>query len=133
MLVTFADAVASCRTCGQTYLLELLDVRGSERLYRLSISSPELTAQLMTDLNRGSCDLQRAQAQFEEFSRQSEPTGKLLWIDSQSSTIREVIATAQDLPAQGWQSLPCDGGWFERLGLNRSNPDSSNDAYKSRL
>lgn len=117
MLVSFADAVASCRTCGQTYLLELLDVRGSDRLYRLSICNPELTAQLLTDLNRGSCDLQRAQAQFDEFSRQSQASGTLLWTDSQRSIIREVVTTDLNLPVDGWQSLPCDGSWFERLGL----------------
>jgi hypothetical protein len=117
MLVVFADALARCRSCGQNYLLELLDVRGHERLYRLSCSDAELSHGLITDLNRGSCDLQRAQAQFDEFSRQSLATEALLWTDSRASSIRGLITTDLAIPVEHWQALPCDGAWFKRLAL----------------
>jgi hypothetical protein len=117
VLVVFADAIARCRRCDQTYLLELLDVRGPERLYRLSTSSGEATEELIRDLNRGSCDLQRAQAQFDEFSRQSIATGKLLWTDSKANRIKALITVDAPLPAASWQTLPCDGTWFQTLQL----------------
>lgn len=117
MLVVFADALASCDRCGQTYLLELLDVRNHERLYRLSLSSAEVSAGLIKDLNRGSCDLQRAQAQFDEFSRQSLATDKLLWTDSRANRISGLITADLPLPVEHWQALPRDGDWFKRLDL----------------
>ncbi len=117
MLLVFADALARCRSCGRSYLLELLDVREHERLYRLSLCSNQASAELLKDLNRGSCDLQRAQAQFDEFSRSSVITDKLLWTDARANVLRGLITTHLPLPAESWQSLPCDGTWFKRLDL----------------
>jgi hypothetical protein len=116
-LITFADALVSCRHCARQYLLELFDVRGSDRLYRISEADPALATGLLHNLNRGSCDLSRADAEFAHFANQCDPLETILWVDSKGPTVTGQIAIRSPLPPASWQALPCDGAWFELLGL----------------
>lgn len=54
------EAVVRCSTCNQTYLIELLDISGIKRAFRLTAIEQAIADQLIRDLTRGSCDAQRA-------------------------------------------------------------------------
>ena len=116
-LVTFADALVSCRQCQRQYLLELFDVRAHERLFRISAADPELAAGLLHNLTRGSCDLSRADAEFSHFKTQCDRLDVLLWIDGTGPIISGLVPVNAPLPQDSWQTLACDGAWFEKLGL----------------
>lgn len=117
-LVTFADALVSCSHCQCQYLLELLDVRAHERLYRVSATEPELATRLLHNLNRGSCDVARADAEFANFRHQCERLEMLLWVDGKGPTISGLVPVNRPLPQESWQTLACDGTWFETLSLH---------------
>jgi hypothetical protein len=118
-LITFADALVSCRHCQRQYLLELLDVRAHERLFRMSTADPALAAGLLHNLNRGSCDLTRANAEFAHFKNQCDQLDTLLWVDGKGPAISGLVPVNSPLPQDSWQTLTCDGAWFEKLGLRR--------------
>jgi hypothetical protein len=112
----FTDALTHCRACGRTYLLEMLDWRGSTRLFRVRSPSAAHAAQLTRDLDRGSCDIQRAQAEVSHLLTSNPFLDTLLALDLSVPVVRELIAVnPQTLPGASWRDLPCDGSWFAQL------------------
>jgi len=115
--LTFAEALVSCTVCQQAYLLELLDVRNAERLFRVSVADQSLTTALLHNLNRGSCDLERARAEFDHFRLQCQRLNALLWLDTSGPILVGVVTTDSPLPVDCWHDLPCDSRWFDKLDL----------------
>ena len=111
------DWLVRCRTCATAYLLEMLDWQGPRRLYRLRAPDPDAVAALVRDLDRGSCDLNRAGAQAQHFSLSSERLASLVLLDLQAGTVVELLEVPDDLsiPGAGWRELPCDGSWIQRF------------------
>lgn len=111
------ECLVGCRTCGRGYLLEMLDWRGSQRLFRVRAPSPGAIALLTRDLDRGSCDLDRAREEVRHVSLSSDRVPTLLLYDTATASLVERIALENpaDVPWAGWRDLPCDGTWIERL------------------
>ncbi len=137
------DWLVRCRDCAAAYLLEMLDLDGPRRLYRVRAPQAEAIAGLVRDLERGSCDLNRANAQAQHFTLASETLPLLMLLDLSAGTLnallerktqvevdpqvdavdREIDGTAEEksekaeeaIPSAGWRELPCDGSWIRRL------------------
>lgn len=106
----FTDALAHCHECGCTILLEMIDWRGSLRLFRMSVVDQIFAEELLRDLDRGSCDLARAGAQIAQFQQMHAKVTHLLLIDM---SLPEIIGIrpvgVERLPRSSWRELPCDG------------------------
>lgn len=112
------DALITCRSCGQPYLIEQIDYRGFERLMRVARVDPGQVEPLLADLARGSCDLSRAGAQVQHLAVGAVPLPWALAIDVRDFRITRQLRLPEGLrlPQDSWRSLPCDGRWFDRLG-----------------
>jgi len=117
------DWLIRCHGCGAAYLLEMLDWEGARRLYRLRAPEPVAVAGLIRDLERGSCDLNRARAQAQHFTLTSQALPALVLLDLSATRIVSVIDLAGNdmadnaaIPTTGWRELPCDGEWIRRFG-----------------
>ena len=111
------DWLVRCSSCAATYLLEMLDWDEPRRLYRLRAPAGASVAGLLRDLERGSCDLNRATAEAAHFTLSSQSLPALALLDLSAGT---VVATVDvpggtRIPGAGWRELPCDGSWIERL------------------
>jgi|GEM_PF-2001686 len=116
--LTWTDALLSCTRCGQPYLLELLDQRGCEQLFRIRTPDISEVRGLLHDLSRGSCDLQRAGAQLHTLQSMNPYLPRLLWLEYRKPEILDLLdISGMRLPADSWRSLPCDGEWFAQLRL----------------
>ncbi|MCB1684884.1 MAG: hypothetical protein R3E82_22380 [Pseudomonadales bacterium] len=97
-------------------MLEMLDWQGRLRLFRVSALAADFVAQLLRDLDRGSCDLDRAGAQIAQFQQMHARIDALLLLDS---GVPEILALkpagAQPLPRSSWRELPCDGRRISQL------------------
>lgn len=114
--LSFIDALAHCASCGETYLLELLDRRDDHTLFRVSMPGQSASADLLHSLSRGSCDLNRAGAEVQSLKSLEPYLPTLLLLDQQKPEIVALIdADESRLPATPARQLPCDGTWFERL------------------
>lgn len=114
--LTFTDALMSCRLCHQPYLLELLDRRGSEALFRFSMPDAAQCRALIHNLNRGSCDLQRSQAELNNLQNLSPYLPYLLLLETTEPKILQLLDLHDTRPPSGsWRQLPCDGHWFDQL------------------
>jgi hypothetical protein len=110
------DWLVRCSSCGSVHLLEMLDWDGPRRLYRMRAPAPEAVAGLLKDLERGSCDLNRAGAEAQHFSLTSERLPHLVLLDLRASTVVEMIdVTGSQIPGASWRELPCDGSWIRRF------------------
>ncbi len=111
------ESLIRCRQCDAPYLLEMLDWRGSMRLFRVRRPERSATDALERDLSRGSCDLNRASAEVFQFSLDAEPCPWLLLLDQGAGTLlaRIDIDAKTAVPTAPWRELPCDGSWIEAL------------------
>ena len=111
------EALIRCRSCQRHYLLEMLDWRGDQRLFRLSQPFAAATEILLKDLARGSCDLNRATEEVRQFSLASTRLPVLLLVDARAQTVLSLseVAPGTHIPGTGWRDLPCDGSWIEGL------------------
>ncbi len=103
------DALMSCRRCSARYLIELCDIDGDNWCYRLALIEPEAYAKTLHSLGRGSCDLQRGQAEMFNLRHHATPLNQLLL---RSGGINAALVTVPDLisiPTASWRELPCDG------------------------
>ena len=112
------DWLVRCASCDAAYLLEMLDWEGSRRLYRLRIPAQAAVAGLLRDLERGSCDINRARSQAHHFSLSSTRLDLLVLLDLRTGELIALLDAPADLeiPGAGWRELPCDGSWIQRLG-----------------
>lgn len=115
------EALVHCRECGAPFLLELLDWRGSERLFRVGAPDPTAAAALLKDLARGSCDISRASAEVQQFSLMATrlPVLLLLHMGEPAIVACHPLDDPDDVPGTGWRDLPCDGRWIDALQPER--------------
>jgi len=119
--LSFADALASCGTCGQSYLLELLDRRDTQRLFRISHADEALALELLRNFARGSCDVQRASAEFENFRNRCPRYPAVLWIDTSGPRVQSLVRYDGSLPGESWRNLALNGDWFRQLDLSAAH------------
>ncbi len=116
------ELLIRCTHCRQTYLLEMLDWRGSLRAFRISSAEDGATAALLVDLERGSCDVNRARVEVRHFTLTSNLQPDLLVLDSDKAAIDSVATvteSAQTIPREPWRHLPCDGSWIDAIQADR--------------
>lgn len=115
------EALVHCKTCEQAYLIELLDWQGAMRLFRVAAPDGDATALLLKDLERGSCDVNRAGEEVRQFTLDSQPLPVLWLVDTSARELVGVIDTTGlgTIPTRGWRELPCDGDWIERVQRTR--------------
>jgi hypothetical protein len=107
-----AEAVVRCSTCCQSYLIELLDISGIKRAFRLTAIEQTIADQLVRDLTRGSCDAQRAATEVQAIkTRYVAPT---LWLVTQHGAFSDIQLNQSHtpLPTCSWRELPLDGRWL---------------------
>ena len=111
--VNLADAFVQCRSCGQDYLIELIDNRGPANAYRMAALAAEAAASTLRSLTRGSCDINRANAELAHIHQVAQQLpGVLIRDESDAAQAlwRYVADTRQvKLPTEHWRYLPCDG------------------------
>lgn len=113
------DGLVTCRDCNKAYLLEMLDWRGDERLFRVSLPDAEGATQLVRDLTRGSCDISRAFAEIHHMQTSIPASRYLIIIDQNFSlsgpTIVGIAPKPADrpLPTTSWRELDCNGQWLD--------------------
>jgi len=123
--VGFTDALVTCRTCGDAYLLEMLDWQDRLRVMRTSTVERARVAGLLRDLARGSCDIRRAGAELQHVQTSSSFTPWLLVIDAVAVRIVAIVPVpaTTHLPAVSWRALPCDGSWLAYArSLDQTDP-----------
>ncbi len=71
----------------------------------------------MRDLDRGSCDLNRATAQAQHFSLSSAALPLVALLDTKASVLVAIADLPEDrpVPSASWRELPCDGSWIAAL------------------
>ena len=106
------EAVVRCSTCHQAYLIELLDISGTRRAFRLTAIEQTIADQLIRDLTRGSCDAQRAATEMQAVKTLYVPSTQ--WLVTQHGAFSEVQLHQADspLPNCSWRELPLDGRWL---------------------
>lgn len=115
------ELLVRCRHCATsepaTWLLEMLDWLDDLRLFRIRTADPVAAAGLLRDLDRGSCDLRRAQEQVRHFGLSSERLSALLLLNQRTSQVSRIIEVPEGdlVPGAGWRDLPCDGSWIRQL------------------
>ena len=109
----FTDALVSCRTCGMSYLLEMLDWLKNLRVMRIASVAPAAAAHLLRDLERGSCDPGRAAAETQQVRLSAQTLDLLLLIDASRQQLLAIapVPTEPAVPTASWRALPCDGSW----------------------
>lgn len=115
--LNFAEALVSCRECGQCYLLELLDQQDTQRLFRISHADEALAHELLHNFARGSCDVQRASAEFDSFRNRCPRYPAVLWIDVNGPCVQDLVNYSGRLPGESWRDLAMNGDWFRQLDL----------------
>ena len=107
-----ASGLVECRACHASYLLEMIDLAGNQRAYRVTeVDSAHAIAMVRT-LSRGTCDTERARGEVQNLESRSQLLNVTL--NMQGGTVINVVpasATAE-IPKQHWRALPCDGRWL---------------------
>jgi len=111
-----AEAIASCSVCGRDYLLELLDIDGSRRAWRLTPLDPVAAKQLVHDLNSGSCDANRAAAEVYAVKAAQPPSPVVVVSEDGALVGLRRVDTADAQPGTHWRELALDGRWLRQNG-----------------
>ncbi|XOV83702.1 MAG: hypothetical protein ACFHXK_01015 [bacterium] len=111
--VSLADAFVQCRICRQDYFIELIDIKGAASAYRIAALAPDAAASTLKSLTRGSCDINRANAELVHVHQVARPLPGILIRDESDSaqTLWRYVADTKQvkLPTDHWRNLPCDG------------------------
>ena len=109
------DALTHCHACGQPYFLEMLDCKNTCRLFRLRLVDRSSCAGLLRDLDRGSCDPDRAKQETQHVRLASPLSKSLMLVDVSGPVIVWLASAEENIPGACWRELTCDGAWIERL------------------
>jgi hypothetical protein len=105
------DAIIRCRSCGEALLIEMLDwqpPRFDIRTFRTSRINEDVIAQFLHNRDRGSCDVNRAGAEWQAVRAQAQLSDFELTLDVRQSH----VVGARHLGADA--EIPM-GHWRERL------------------
>jgi len=106
------DAIVRCRTCGQAYLIEMLDWAGTHfehRTFRTSLLDDAVVARYAHNRSSTSCDLKRAAAEWYAVQTQARLTNLEITLDVDASTLigARLLPPGTEIPMAHWR---------ERLG-----------------
>jgi hypothetical protein len=107
-----ASGLVECRSCGATYLLELIDLVDHDRAYRVTNVDPAHAGAMIRTLSRGTCDIHRAQAEVQNLEGQSALLDVTLSMLGNQVTGVVQAASTREIPKDHWRNLPCDGRWI---------------------
>jgi len=104
----FTDAIVRCRTCGQAYLIEMLDWSGKRferRTFRVSLLDDAVVARYAHNRERASCDLKRAAAEWYAVQTQARLTNLQIALDVDDATLLDASALPldTDIPMAHWR------------------------------
>ena len=102
------DAIVRCCTCGQAYLIEMLDWAGTHferRTFRTSLLDDAVVARYAHNRSRSSCDLKRAAAEWYAVQTQARLTNLEITLDVDASTLIGVrlLPHDSDIPMAHWR------------------------------
>jgi len=102
------DAIVRCRTCGQAYLIEMLDWSGDlfeRRRFRTSHLDDDVVEKFMHNRRRGSCDINRVGAEWFAVQSQAQLTDLELTLDVRRAVVLEVrrLPAETDIPMAHWR------------------------------
>ena len=113
--IDLADAFVRCRTCDAHYLIELIDLKGSKSLYRVSLQDGGHVAATIRSLTRGSCDINRARNEVSAVASSGQDINALLIGDRGEFEGFVTSLESTPIPHTSWRSLPLDGSIIERF------------------
>ncbi len=104
----FTDAIVRCRTCGQAYLIEMLDwapPRYERRTFRVSLLDDDVVARYAHNRERASCDLKRAAAEWYAVQTQARLTNVSITLDVDNATLIDarLLPNDTDVPMAHWR------------------------------
>lgn len=107
--VGITDAVVRCRQCQQPYLLELIAWSGPQlthRTYRTSLLDDDVVDDYVHNRSRGSCDVNRAGAEWSAVMAQARLTDLELTLDVRSATVLAArrLPRDADIPMAHWRA-----------------------------
>lgn len=102
------DAIVRCRTCGQAYLIEMLNWSGAHferRTFRTSLLDDVVVARYSHNRNSTSCDLKRAAAEWYAVQTQARLTSLEITLDVDASTLigARLLPPDTDIPMAHWR------------------------------
>jgi hypothetical protein len=103
------DAIVRCRTCRQAYLIELLDWSGphfERRIYRTSLLDDDVIERFTHNRNSGSCDVNRAGAEWHAVQAQARLTDLELSLDTRRALLLAArrLPPDSDIPMAHWRA-----------------------------
>jgi hypothetical protein len=103
------DAVIRCHTCRQAYLIEMLEWSGPQlgrRTYRTSLLDDDAIEGYVHNRNRGSCDVNRAGAEWFAVQAQARLTDLELTLDTRNALLlaSHQMASVTDIPMAHWRA-----------------------------
>jgi len=106
--VGITDAIIRCRACRQAYLIEMLAWSGphhAQRTYRTSLLDDDVIERYQRDRNRGSCDVNRAGAEWYAVQNEARLTDLELTLDTRTATLlcARRLPAATDIPMAHWR------------------------------
>ena len=108
-----ASGIVACRTCDTRYLLELIDLAGPRRAYRLAEVEGAHADAMIRTLTRGTCDINRARSEVQNLESRSRLEPEVLAMEGQRVVQRVSGAV---IPTEHWRELPCDGRFLALAG-----------------
>jgi hypothetical protein len=106
-----ASGIVECRECSATCLLELIDIAGERRAYRVATVAPAHAAAMIRTFTRGTCDINRARGELQNLESAS-PLRPVVLVMAGAEIVAVRPVALADLPRAHWRELPCDGRWL---------------------
>jgi hypothetical protein len=111
-----AEAITRCPVCSRDYLLELLDIDGPRRAWRLTPIDSKSAAMLVHDLRSGSCDPNRAAAEVYAV-KTTQPPSPVVVVSGDGSLVGlRQVNTGETASGRPWRELALDGSWLRLNG-----------------
>ena len=110
-----ADGFVRCDACNRHYLLELVDLDATTRLYSVSLSDAAAVAATVHNINKGSCDPERARAEVLNLTTRSRPIEPLLVKQHGRYLGLVPVAEEVEVPATPWRERGRTGDLIEAL------------------
>ena len=107
------DAYAKCALCDAHYLVEMIDLKGIDAVFRIARLPADYVAKTVHSLHRGSCDINRARSETFALRKSAETLPLLLTMHHGEFISTIPVAECTEIPQASWRDLPCDGSWLE--------------------
>ena len=108
-----ARGLVECKSCRSTYLLELIDLRGNDRAYRVAELDSSHAHALVRTLTRGTCDINRAEGELHHLENRSALLPAVVTMRGGLVIGVRSLPDTRNVPKEHWRALPCDGQWLD--------------------